>query len=366
MYLNYKDGKLKHAIMGELAKKHNDDRHTITRIWKLVHEAIQTAQSPNLKPNYKGKPTSLDIDFDKVSATPLVQRMNMYSLSKVIVYSKSTIQRLVKKGKIRSHSNAIKPFLTDQNMKVRVMPINLTFECMYNYVHIDEKWYYTTRTSQRYNLLPEEENPHRTCKSKRFITKIMFMAAVARPTYRFDGACVFDRKIGIFSFTNQMSAQRASKSRHRGVLQTKAIDKITKQVTRECLITKVIPAIKEKWPANGSKYVIIQQDNVKPRISNDAHEFQNASNSDGFHIQLQNQPPISPDLNINDLDAPTTVEELVDVVLKAFDETNHRTMTYVWLSLMYCMNEILVDRGNNKYKLPHVGKTRLAGLGLLP
>ncbi|KAK9668321.1 hypothetical protein RND81_13G051400 [Saponaria officinalis] len=387
MYLNYKDGKLKHGIMGELAREHNVDRHAITRIWKLVHEAIQTTQSPNLKPKYKGKPTCLDFYFDKVSATPLAKRMNMYSLSKLMGCSESTIQRLVKKRKIRSHSNAIKPFLTDQNMKAKVsfvlskilpqrVPINPTFECLYNYVHIDEKWFYMTRTSQRYYLLPEEENPHRTCKSKRFITKIMFMAAVARPRYGSDGVCVFDGKIGIFSFTNQVPAQRASKNRPRGVLETKAIEKITKQVTRECLITKVIPAIKEKWPANGSNYIIIQQDNAKPHISNDDHEFQNAANSDGFHIQLQNQPSMSPYLNINDLgffriiqklqheEAPTIVEELVNAVLKAFDETNHRTLTYVWLSLMYCMNEILVDRGNNKFKLPHVGKKKISKVGI--
>ncbi|KAK9714134.1 hypothetical protein RND81_06G073900 [Saponaria officinalis] len=95
-------------------------------------------------------------------------------------------------------------------------------------------------------------------------------------------------------------------------------------------------------------------------------------------MDLQCQPSNSPDLNVNDLGffrviqtlqhekAPTTVCQLVDVVLKAFYETSDHVLIYVWLSLMYCMNEILIDKGNNKYKLPQVGKVRLSRLGLLP
>ncbi|KAH7836835.1 hypothetical protein Vadar_006228 [Vaccinium darrowii] len=69
-----------------------------------------------------------------------------------------------------------------------VEPSSLTsqpiFKDMYNYVHVDEKWFFLSRESEKFYLLPEEREPLGTCKSKRFITKVMFLAAVARP--RFD------------------------------------------------------------------------------------------------------------------------------------------------------------------------------------
>ena len=55
-----------------------------------------------------------------------------------------------------------------------------------------------SKPTKRYYLVPGEDEPARTCKSKTFITKVMFLAAVARP--RFDGLGneVFSGKIGIF------------------------------------------------------------------------------------------------------------------------------------------------------------------------
>lgn len=54
---------------------------------------------------------------------------------------------------------------------------------LYEYMHIDEKWFYMTKIKHNYYLLLDEEPPERQCKSKRFITKNMFMAAVARPRW---------------------------------------------------------------------------------------------------------------------------------------------------------------------------------------
>ena len=41
------------------------------------------------------------------------------------------------------------------------------FVDMYDHVHIDEKWFYMTKTKQNYYLLPEEQKLDRKCKSKR-------------------------------------------------------------------------------------------------------------------------------------------------------------------------------------------------------
>lgn len=96
---------------------------------------------------------------------------------------KSTIHRRIKEGALRPHTNAVKPLLTDENKKAKVnfclsmiTPPSLTsasttFHNMHNIIHIDEKWFYISKASKRYYLVPGEEEPLRTCKSKMFMTK---------------------------------------------------------------------------------------------------------------------------------------------------------------------------------------------------
>lgn len=57
----------------------------------------------------------------------------------------------------------------------------------------------------------------------------------------------------------------------------------------------------EKWPEGASKEIYIQQDNAKPHVKNSDPDFRAAANQNGFNITLVQQPPNSPDMNINDL-----------------------------------------------------------------
>ncbi|KAK8558492.1 hypothetical protein V6N13_103666 [Hibiscus sabdariffa] len=174
----------------------------------------------------------------------------------------------------------------------------------------------------------------------------MFMAAVARPRFDEFSNCMFSRKIGIFPIVIKEPARRNSKNRQAGTLETKAILYVTKDVTRSCLINKVLPAIRAKWPSSSDKRIFIQQDNAKPHIDIDDEQFLQAASLDGFNFQLFFQPPNSPDLNVLDLgyfraiqslqhqESPTTIDELVN--------------------------------GGNNFKLPHIGKQRMERNGELP
>lgn len=82
-----------------------------------------------------------------------------------------------KRGLIRAHTNAIKPDLTAVNKLLRLTyslsalqydrAANiLKFKAMHNTIHIDEKCFYITRQNERYYLLPGEQEPYRSCKSK--------------------------------------------------------------------------------------------------------------------------------------------------------------------------------------------------------
>jgi len=62
------------------------------------------------------------------------------------------------------------------------------FKELFDFVFIDEKWFYLSQKSERYYLLPKEDDPHRTCKNKNYIPRLMCVCA--RPRFR-DENCIF-------------------------------------------------------------------------------------------------------------------------------------------------------------------------------
>ncbi|RHX99992.1 hypothetical protein DYB36_013468 [Aphanomyces astaci] len=52
-----------------------------------------------------------------------------------------------------------------------------------DFVKYSSSWFFGTSVKKTYYLAPGEETPHRTCKSKHFINKVMFLLAVARPRW---------------------------------------------------------------------------------------------------------------------------------------------------------------------------------------
>ncbi|XP_047961814.1 uncharacterized protein LOC125206616 [Salvia hispanica] len=378
------DGVLARGAVMEVAETFEVSRKTVYRLWKAAKEQMQRGEPAIMEGKIKGyhHADKLELDEEKVRHLSVLERASLRKMAAKLNVSKGTVGQWVKEGKLRPHTNAIKPSLTNINKLARVrwslsqLQPQITqgrvqYQSMHNVVHIDEKWFYMTKASDRYYLLPDEDEPYRSCKSKRYITKVMFMCAVSRPHFGMDGQATYDGKVGIFPFTEVLPAQRKSKNRPRGTMETKAIHSVTKEVMRDCLINKIIPAIKAKWPVWASKDIYIQQDNATPHITAMDPDFQAAANSDGFKIQLICQPANSPDTNILDLgffraiqslqyEKPCkTVDELVGNVCSSFAELSPQTLNRVFLSLQACLTEILLCRGGNGYKVPHINKDRL-------
>ncbi|XP_050217716.1 uncharacterized protein LOC126668569 [Mercurialis annua] len=225
-----------------LASQFDISRKTVSRIWKKEKECIENESTVDVSMKPRVRRKRVEITFDQISAIPLRDRTNIRRMSTVLKILKSTTHRRIQEGAIRARSNSLKPFLTEDNKKLRlkfcVFMINQDtvdsqpmFTNMYDYVHIDEKWFYLIKVSQIFYLHPQEIKPLRTCKSKRFITKVMFLGAVARP--RITAANEqFSGKIGIFPFVFKEPAKRSSKNRLAGTLETKAIQNINKDVIR--------------------------------------------------------------------------------------------------------------------------------------
>ncbi|VFR00104.1 unnamed protein product [Cuscuta campestris] len=296
---------------------------------------------------------SLTKDFSKLSQIPFHQRQTLRAVSHCLNVSTTTTQ--VAEG--------------EKDKK--------TFHDCYDCIHIDEKWFNLSKPKATFYTLPGEDDPYRTTQSKTHIPKIMFLGAVGRLRFGVDGEVIWDGKIGIFPFTFEEAAKRASKNRPAGTMEIKAVPKITRDVMRSMIIQQLLPAIRAKWPGT-SKHVIIQQDNAKPHININDPEFVSASKEGDWDIQLQFQPPNSPDLNVLDLGffrsidalsdktAPRSMRELITNVTMSYDQLTAQTLNNVFLTYQEVMGEVLKQKGGNDYKIPHMGKERLAREGMLP
>ncbi|KAK9750225.1 hypothetical protein RND81_02G181000 [Saponaria officinalis] len=269
---NSNNGLPQNGVINEAATKWRVTRKTISKWWSRVKLKIDSGVPIHLPSHKLGNTNKPKRVINKEVKTGLSKskRGSMQKLSKQLGVGYGTIQRWVKKGSIRKHTNALHPTLSEANKFQRFIfalgatRINMNkfkFKDMNNHVHIDEKLFYLTKTTER------------------FIIKVMFMCAVSRP---------------ILDDNGEEAAKRSSKNRDAGVL-------VTKAVIKACLITKIIPAIKEKWTSGASKDIYIQQDNAKPYLNDNDLEFRAAANSDGFNVHLVFKPPNNPDLNINDL-----------------------------------------------------------------
>lgn len=245
------------------------------------------------------------------------------------------------------------------------------FDPMYNYVHINEKWFYITRQQVRFYLLPEEDTPQRSCQSNKFISKVMFMCAVPRSCFDPHRKCMFDGKIGIWPFVTQEPAKRSSKNRLKGTMGTTGIPNVNRIEIQKMLFQNVISAIKYKWiKQRGLSNIIVQQDNARPHMAKHNLELLSDCQDGGWNICFRCQPPYSPDFNVLNLGffnsiqalqyqyAPKTIDDLVECVQRAFDDLEWTSLDDVLLSLQMEMSSCLECNGGNNYKLGYMSKKK--------
>ena len=230
------------------------------------------------------------------------------------------------------------------------------------------------KVDKNYYLLPDEEEPTRAIQNKNCIGKVMLLCAVARPRYDRDGKLTFSGKIGMWPFVKEILAARRSDNRPRGTLETKSI-KVDREVMREFYIDKVLPAIKDVWPKeDAGKTINLIQDNAKPHILPNDQTFAEAAANLGLDVKIIQQPPNSPDVNVNDLGffrslesrtdtrAPTTLKDLIKDILEEFANYDEEKLNKIFLNLQAVMVEIMNHGGGNDYKTPHGFKDTLERL----
>ena len=255
-----------------------------------------------------------------VRALPYHQRGTQRDIAGALGVSVSTVHALKSEdgAVIHSHSAATKPLLNDEQIfnrvnycldRLEVNPLDNKryFRIAHDEIHVDEKWYFIDKVKQTIYVTEEEKEeedlPTKKTRHKSHMTKVMFLCAVARPRFDRHGNCTFDGKLGIWPFVRKIPAQRSSKRRKKGTLETKCVS-VTKEVYLEWMTEKLLPAINAKWPrdAVSPTKIIIQQDgpNVH-QIHNEKDWIDALEDLEDLEILLVDQPAQSPDTNINDL-----------------------------------------------------------------
>lgn len=255
---NSEKGKLKRGFIKASKSVLGKSVSTISRIWRQVRSGIDNG-SHNIdlskKKNKCGR-KKLDREElkERIRTATWRNKQTLRSLGSATGISSRTLNRMLKTGDITRTTTTLKPLLSPQNKADRMVHClsmidqdNGQFSEMNDMVHVDEKWFYLVKDRKRYYHLNDETAPHRSVQSKRFITKVMFLCAVARPRYDYHRKRMFDGKLGIWPFITKEPAKRRSINRERGTLVTKPLN-VTGAVYSNFMKEKVLPAIKDKWP----------------------------------------------------------------------------------------------------------------------
>ncbi|CAN0479805.1 unnamed protein product [Discosporangium mesarthrocarpum] len=139
------------------------------------------------------------------------------------------------------------------------------------------------RDERRDGNLPAPRRGHPQpprAQNKQFITKVMFLAAVARPRMIPDGVW-FDGKICIWPIVDTVAAIRSSKNRKKGNMMLKPAT-VNAERYKELMIDEVIPAIKARMPTPPGHTIFVQQDSAKPHTGRGAMEAIQAKAGDGI------------------------------------------------------------------------------------
>ncbi|KAF0702046.1 hypothetical protein AaE_016160 [Aphanomyces astaci] len=258
----------------------------------------------------------------------------------------SIIRHKKKTPRFIAKSNYVKPYLTPANIEAR---LSHCFSNMLDFVHVDEKWFYLTKVKRRYYVYDDEEVATRSVKSKHYITKVVFLAAVALPA-----TTITPRRF-----------ETASNNCPKGTLVTvpQAVDST---VYFDAILNKVVPAIMAKFPGGLRRGdVFLQQGNAIPHRCVTTELLQ-AKGVRG--IVESNQPTNSPDFNVLDFGffssiqslqhqkATRSIEELIGAVESAFYELPADTVAKTFITLQKVLEMSIEMLGSNDYKLPHMRK----------
>ena len=203
---------LRRGAAKEAAIKFGVSEDIVRRIGRRVECATAPTEVIDaLRKKYAGNvgrpKTSTELLLNKIKSVHISRRGTIRSAAHAMSVSKSTLHRAITRGDIWRYRDDVKPILTMKNKQDRVhfalMYIDRRFHTLpyvqiESIVHFDEKCFLLTKVSRSVICAHGELPPQQKVHSKRHITKVMFLAAIAKPRFDFRRKRQFDGKIGMF------------------------------------------------------------------------------------------------------------------------------------------------------------------------
>lgn len=394
-------GRLPHSALADVAATFGVHRNTASRIWQLLKPALvkgepllptassaatpsgaalvsaaPTAAAANVSPPSSGRLSEelakqvlsrkrnsgrrkkdYSAELARLKELPMHQRGSLRALASAVGVPRTTLFRLLRDkegggGDAEADASStgvhdtVKPLLSDKNKMERLrfcsakLRPNGLFDDMLNVVHLNMRPFPLCGSIGG-------DVKGETGKKK---ARIMFLAAVARPQWDTERNVQFDGKIGVWPFVTTTAVDTPT-----------VVEAVTKAEIQQLLVSRVLPAIREKLPRH--QHVLVQLDSQHVRLPPDDPVVSAHGSVDGWSMRLQYQPPYSPDLVVLDNaffrsielsvkeSRPETLEQLVTAVERAFAAMPKRRVTDAFLVLQKKMEATMRVRGSNTYEM---------------
>jgi transposase-like protein len=394
-------GRLPHSALADAAASFGVHRNTASRIWQQLKSALVKGEPPLLaapapatagagaggaassntaeavtapltasgrlseelakhvlsrKRNSGRRKKDYSAELARLKALPMHQRGSLRALASAVGVPRTTLFRLLRDeegggGSAEADAAAtavhdtVKPLLSDKNKMERLrfcaakLRPNGLFDDMLNVIHLNMRPFSLCGTVGG-------DGKGETGKRK---ARVMFLAAVARPQWDAARNAHFDGKIGVWPF---LSAAADTPT---------VVEAVTKAEIQQLLISRVLPAIREKLPRH--QHVLVQLDSQHVRLPPDDPVVSAHGSVDGWSMRLQYQPAYSPDLVVLDNaffrtielsvkeSRPETLAQLETAVERAFAAMPKRRVTDAFLVLQKKMEATMRVRGSNTYEM---------------
>ncbi|DAZ99814.1 TPA: hypothetical protein N0F65_001323 [Lagenidium giganteum] len=165
-------GRLLHGDIKRAAEFFAISPRTISLIWSHGTESLENGmQCADVFPRRKGATGRRVHDIrallQKIKSVPLHRRNDFRSLANAVGVPRTTLQRVLKTGRLKRHSSFVRPALRDEDKLHRVAfclsfvwpdSNSKIFNQMHDRVHVDEKWFNPKEITEKYYLVEGEED----------------------------------------------------------------------------------------------------------------------------------------------------------------------------------------------------------------
>lgn len=177
------EGKLPYGIIKDVAIQFEAHRDTVGRLWKsatIAPDALSVSSEIASKKTRRCGRRKEDREVIQVAirAAPLRERTNYHWAEVATGIAKSTLHRVVKEGFLKTEKESLKPILTTEN---KVARLRFWFGIQRHVWPCLGGWEVVLYEDTI------EEKPTRTIRNRRYMPKVMFYTAVARPRYDASG-----------------------------------------------------------------------------------------------------------------------------------------------------------------------------------